>query len=128
APLGTPPAAPDSVASHRFGALQDNGRDRVAYDPCRPVHYVMRPDNAPPGARAMLAAAFARMTAVTGLRFVDDGVTDEGPSDQREPYQPDRYGDRWAPVLVTWSTAREQPEFAGDTVGRAGSQLIALPG
>ena len=64
------------------------------------------------------------MTVATGLQFVDDGATNEAPSNQRHAYQPDRYGDRWAPVLLAWLTPKEQPDFAGFTVGEAGSQYV----
>jgi len=61
-----------------------------------------------------------------GLRFVDDGATDEAPSGQRAPFQPDRYGDRWVPVLIAWVTPAEAPDFASDVAGQAGS--VALTG
>ena len=57
--------------------LQPNPTDPFAYDPCRPVHYVFRPDNAPVGGEQAVHAAFARISEVTGLRFVHDGSTDE---------------------------------------------------
>ncbi|SDM83210.1 hypothetical protein SAMN05660642_03374 [Geodermatophilus siccatus] len=40
--------------------------------------------------------------------------------------RPDRYGDRWAPVLVAWQTQGENPALAGDTVGEAGSLAVSL--
>ena len=43
------------------------------------------------------------MSAATGLQFVDDGTTDEAPTEDRDAYQRERYGDRRAPVLVAWS-------------------------
>lgn len=38
----------------------------------------------------------------------------------RSAYQPDRYGDRWAPVLVTWDSPAGNALLAGDVLGRAG--------
>ena len=81
-------------------AFQSNGATPIAYDPCRSVHYVIRPDQMPPGGEEMVHAAAARITQATGLQFVYDGSSDEPLTEDREPYQPDRYGDRWAPVLV----------------------------
>ena len=34
------------------------------------------------------------------------------PSRQRAPYQPKRYGDRWAPVLISWITPADNLDFA----------------
>jgi hypothetical protein len=96
----------------------------AAYDPCRPVHYVVRPDNAPPGADLLLAEAVAEVSAASGLQFVNDGATSEGPSDERKPYQPDRYGQHWAPVLIAWSTPEESPGLAGKVAGLGGSTMV----
>ena len=68
----------------------------------------------------MIAAAVKRVTKATGLVFIDDGATDEAPSQERDVYQPDRYGDRWAPVLITWATPAEVPDFGVDIAGEAG--------
>ncbi|CCH89492.1 Peptidase metallopeptidase [Modestobacter italicus] len=122
APLGTPLAAPQGGGPHAFLRVQDDGVTPVTYDPCRPIHYVVRPDHEPAGGRALLHASIAQISAVTGLRFVYDGETTEAPSHDRSSYQPDRYGDRWAPVLVSWATGAEVPDFAGDVVGLASSR------
>jgi hypothetical protein len=63
---------------------------------------------------------------VTGLVFVYDGPTDEAPTPERAVFQPDRYGNRWAPVLVAWETEQQAPELAGDVVGQAGSLAVSL--
>lgn len=119
-PLGTPPTAPDSDV-YAFVAEQADGVTPVAYDPCRPVAVVLSTDGAPEGAEAMLVDALARMTAVTGLQFRYDGPTDEVPGGGRAAYQPDRYGDRWAPVVVGWRTPEQEPGLAGDVAGLGGS-------
>lgn len=126
-PLGTPLAAPVGGA-HVFVAVQEDGVRPVAYDPCRPIHYVIRPDNAPAGGDALVHAAFARVSSVTGLQFVYDGSTEEASSRGREIHQPEPYGDRWAPVLVSWQTEAENPEFATDVAGLAGSAAVEPPG
>jgi hypothetical protein len=119
-PLGTPIAAP-GTGTYEFMAVQADGTTPVAYDPCRPVHYVVRPDNAPVGGEQLISDSVARISQVTGLQFVYDGLTDEAPTDQREPFQPDRYGDRWAPVLISWDTVAEQADFATEVAGLGGS-------
>ena len=72
------------------------------WDPCSPIHYVVHPGWIPAAGRADLAEALRRLSAVSGLQFADDGDTDELPSRDRSPYQPERYGERWAPLLIAW--------------------------
>jgi Matrixin len=127
-PLGTPLPAPRRGGTHEFIALQDDGSTPVAYDPCRPVHYVVRPDNAPEGGARLLRDAVGRVAEVTGLRFVHDGVTGEEADEFREPFQPERYGDRWAPVLISWVSIDEDASLAGAVAGRAGSVPLSVPG
>ncbi|MGY2129426.1 matrixin family metalloprotease [Blastococcus sp. SYSU DS0617] len=126
-PLGVPLDAPAVGGTHAFVALQPGSGRPVAYDPCRPIRYVVRPDDAPPGTEGLLEEAFSRVSAITGLQFVEEGPTDEQPSSDREPFQPDRYGDRWAPVLVSWQTERDDPELV-TAAGRAGSAWVSRPG
>jgi hypothetical protein len=127
-PLGAPGPAPAADDSYAFVAVQGDGTAPVTYDPCRPIHYVIRPDNAPVGGEEIVHDAVARVSAVTGLQFTHDGATDEPPSRDREPFQPERYGDRWAPVLITWQTEQENPDFITDVAGEAGSLRMSLPG
>jgi hypothetical protein len=124
-PLGTPDALPEASESYRF-ANTGPEQSFVAYDPCRPVHYVVRPDGAPADGAALLAEAIARVSDATGLVFVADGPTAEAPTPERPVFQPDVYGDRWAPVLVVWATEAESPDLAGDILGQAGSAVVGL--
>lgn len=126
-PLGRPPAGTGSGA-FRLQDSPDPGQDFVAYDPCRPVHYVIRPDNSPVGGEALIHQAVKEVSAASGLRFIYDGPTAEGPSGDRERYQPDRYGKRWAPVLLSWSNPSETPALAGDVAGLGGSEYAHVPG
>jgi hypothetical protein len=122
APLGAPPdvAAGPEGDGYRFSQHQDATGGPVTWSPCRPIHYVVRTAHQPEGGKALLRDAVAQVSAATGLRFVDDGTTDEGPSEDRGAYQPERYGDRWAPVLIAWATADEVPDFGVDVAGEAG--------
>jgi hypothetical protein len=119
-PLGVAPK-PAVSSAYRFSAVQEDGVTPVTYDPCRPIHFVTRPDGGPPNGDALIAAAVAHVSAATSLRFVYDGHTTESPARERASYQPDRYGDRWAPVLFVWETADEQPDFGVDVAGLGGS-------
>lgn len=104
-----------------FGLTQDGSPAPVTYDPCRSVHFVVNVASAPPGSLALVQSAVRRISAATGLQFVDDGLTDEPAGGERESFQPERYGGRWAPVLVAWSNPKDTPELAGDVLGSAGS-------
>jgi hypothetical protein len=119
APLGMPALAPAGSGGYSFLSTRPDGSP-VTFDPCRPIHFVVRPDQEPRGGRVLLTEALAELSAATGLRFVDDGATDEAPAPTRAAYQPDRYGDRWAPVLVTWSSPSETALLSGGVLGRAG--------
>ncbi|MFA9429439.1 hypothetical protein [Egicoccus sp. AB-alg2] len=79
----------------------------IRWDPCSDVEVVVNPEGAPSGAAADLERALAEVAAHTGLslRVVDD--TDERPAADRAAYQPERYGQRWAPVLVAWAEPHE---------------------
>lgn len=125
--LGSPQAAPEGTGGFRFSGTQPDGATPVTWSPCRPVHVVVRPDHAPPGGDQMISAALQEVSAATGLVFVNDGATSEAPSDGRSSYQPDRYGDRWAPVLIAWATPQEVPDFGVDIAGEAGPARLRTP-
>jgi hypothetical protein len=119
-PLGVPPAAPNPSGPYEFVMKQPDGGGPVAWDPCRTVRYVVNPTGAPAGASALVAEAISRTAAATGLQFEDAGLSEELWTKDRAPYQPDRYGDRWAPALISWSTASAVPGLAGYIAGLGG--------
>lgn len=125
-PRGVPLPPPPEGGAHAFVTFQTDGVTPVAYDPCRPVLYVIRPDGAPRGGEELVREAVDRISEVTGLQFVYRGHTDEAPAAERELFQPDRYGRRWAPVLIAWETEEQNPALAGDVVGEAGSVPASL--
>lgn len=91
----------------------------VTFSPCRPIHFVIRPDMSPPNGEKIILDAIREVSNRTGLHFIYDGTTDEAPSLEREGYQPERYGDRWVPVLFAWTTPEETPGMSGEEVGEA---------
>ena len=126
-PLGEHrPRSLASRAPSRFIATQEGSEEPVAYDPCRPIHVVVNGGAPPvPGVRRH-GGVRPRDRRATGLQFVYDGTTDEAPSEDRSPYQPERYGERWAPLLISWSDPTETPELEGDTVGLGGSSYVTV--
>jgi hypothetical protein len=125
-PRGHPLPAPPEGGPYAFIERQADGVTPVAYDPCRPVHYVIHPDGEPPGGEEVIAAAIARVSEVTGLQFVYDGGTDEASTENRQIFQPARYGNRWAPVLFAWESDAANPDLAGEIVGEGGSTAVSL--
>jgi hypothetical protein len=111
-PLGAPRPLAAASGSYVFNYAGSGGRQFIAFSPCRPVHYVVNTIHQPPGAGALVSAAVARVAEATGLKFIADGTTAERASDNRDPFQPERYGDRWVPVLIDWVTTEEAPVFA----------------
>ena len=80
------------------------GGKPVRWNPCEPIHYVANVAEAPAGSLEDVQQAISEVSAATGISFVYDGTTDELPQRDRSPFQPDRYGDRWAPLVIAWET------------------------
>ncbi len=70
------------------------------FNPCEPVHYIQNGAAAPAFVVENTREAFKRLGQVTGIEFIDDGLTDE--NTRRGPYVPERYPGRWAPILIVW--------------------------
>jgi hypothetical protein len=113
------PAGSGSFAFLRIGRQSTP----VRYDPCVDQHYVINPAFAPAGAVDEVKGAFDRLGAATGIRFVYDGTTAESHIrfGKRASFQPLLYGQRWAPILISWTTEVVEPLLAGGTLGYGGS-------
>lgn len=127
-PLGQP--APlrrgGSFAFERIQPGTDD--DPVTWDPCRTIHVVVADEAMPDRAEGIVEEALAALSEATGLRIEVEGPTDEPAAEERAPVQPDRYGDRWAPVLVAWTDPTTVPALDGDTGGLGGAVAVAPPG
>jgi hypothetical protein len=124
-PLGSPTQPAVASDSYKFLGTNADGTP-VGYSPCRPLHYVVNAALAPPGSEGLITEAIAKIAAATGLKFVDDGATKENPSEKRKPYQPALYGDRWAPLLISWTTPEAAPALAGSVIGTGGSTMYSF--
>ncbi|MDR6792899.1 hypothetical protein J2X12_001800 [Pseudarthrobacter oxydans] len=120
APLAAADPPPLGSDSYHFLAVNGDGSP-VGYSPCRPLHYVINNELAPAGSQQLVTESIATISAATGIRFIYDGTTAEQPSPQRPPYQPGAYGERWAPLLIAWTTPEVAPQLKGKVIGTGGS-------
>lgn len=107
----TPDDIPTLPPDYAFFQVAEDNCSPVRWNPCEPIHYVINPANAPPTGVADVHEAFKRLAEATGITYIDDGITDEDSQGDRA-YQPERYGERWAPILVHWmSSSRTQGDI-----------------
>ncbi|MEC5181495.1 matrixin family metalloprotease [Arthrobacter sp. CG_A4] len=119
-PLARPQAPAVASTAFKFLATNDDGTP-VGYSPCRPLHYVVNAGLAPADAELLVDDAIRTVSRATGITFIDDGATTEAPSQERMPYQQAVYGDRWAPLLIAWTTPEQAPQLKGPVIGTGGS-------
>jgi len=107
--------------SKEFTFMASHAGDPVRWNPCEAIHYVVNLGAAPGGSLQDVQDAVLRLTEATGIAFAYDGLSDETPALDRDAYQPERYGDRWAPVLIGWADPRTSSiEFVVDGQAAAG--------
>ena len=124
-----PTGRPGGKAQNGYAFVRTRGNgEPVRWSTCEPIEYVVRPANEPDGARELLGDAVDRISAATGLEFSFAGTTDEGPSANRQPFHPDRYGDRWSPVLVAYSDPAEYGRLKGRAAGFGGPVFVRRSG
>ena len=78
-PIGHPAPIPAFDDRYVYVAMQRDGKKPVAYDPCRPIHYVTNTRTMPPDGLDLVSKAIAEASRATGLVFIDDGPTQEDP-------------------------------------------------
>jgi hypothetical protein len=90
--------------NYSFLFTTPDGCKPVRFNPCDPIHFIINPANAPAGGVADVHQAFKMIGDAGGYNFVDDGVTDSDRFDfARQAYDPAKYGERWAPIVISWS-------------------------
>ena len=108
----------------RFKDIDPATGEPVRFDPCTPVGYVVNTAHAPPGSLADIHSAIDQTSEATGSELVYEGPTNEAPRVNRPLLQPGRYGRRWPPLLIAWST--EDPSlFREHGVGVAANVFVA---
>jgi hypothetical protein len=115
------PAATAPAGKAGYTLIKNRSGATPRYDPCRAIHYVIREQNTPPGGDERIRQAVAAVSKATGLSFIEDATTTETPSLKRAAYLPDRYGDRWAPVMIAWTNPSEIAALSGSVAGYSGS-------
>jgi len=98
------------------------------FDPCQPIRYVVSGAEPFAGANALLTQVLSEVSARSGLKFVNAGPTTERAQPDRPSYQPDRYGQTWAPVLVAWTDQAAEPRLAGNIIGLGGPAVASVRG
>lgn len=125
-PLRRPTARVVRGTTYAFMAEQPRSSAPVTYDPCRPIAVVVNPRTAPPAGEQLVSEALAQLGGQAGFVFRHEGLVTEPPVEQRLPFQPEAYGDRWAPVLIAWSDPAESPRLHGPVAGIGGSTPISV--
>ncbi len=129
--LGSTTVEPSAVgAKGDYSFIHTHGGDPTRWNPCEPIHYVLGRAGLTEGGIQDVRGAIERLTDVTRVSFTYDGLTDETPSRGREPYQPDRYGSRWAPVLIAWvdpATTDISFDDDGQVVAAVATPQVANP-
>lgn len=125
----TPPPVRNSHYSLLYRLPNLTSRDGTKqsfayYDPCLAVHYVIADSPEIPdfGVR-MVHDAIKEISRASGLRFIYDGMSSEKPSLNRDLVQ-SRYGKRWVPILIGWTSAAKTDGLEDSIVGRGGSSYV----
>ncbi|MGI8983703.1 MAG: matrixin family metalloprotease [Acidimicrobiales bacterium] len=95
--------------NYSFLFTTPDGCKPVRFNPCAPIHFVINPADAPTGGVEDVRQGFRLIAEAGGYTMVDDGLTD---ADRfgfgRRAYDPGRYGERWAPIVVSWGRLGSQ--------------------
>lgn len=111
--------------NYSFLFTTPDGCKPVRFNPCEPIHFIINPAEAPPGGVEDVRQGFRLIAEAGGYTFVDDGLTD---SDRfnfgRLAYDPARYGERWAPIVVSWGRLGSQGRNDVIVAGMGNGQVV----
>jgi hypothetical protein len=111
--------------NYSFLFTTPDGCKPVRFNPCDPIHFVINPADAPAGGLADVRQAFKMIADAGGYTFVDDGTTDADRFDfGRQAYNPARYGERWAPIVVSWGRLGSQGRNDVVIAGMGNGQVV----
>jgi hypothetical protein len=114
-----PTVHPATTGPHAFIRTNPDGTP-VTWSPCAPIHYSVNSDEMPANGAQVLRAAIDRVSAATGLKFIQDEGTHAKPSEFGLPDDVPP-GSEWGyvPVLIAWATEKEFSPLKGDVAGVA---------
>ena len=115
-PLPAPTVLVKGGTFHYSMTQPGDDSEPVGWDPCEEIRYRVNPDGEPPGGRALIERAVARISDATGLAFEDEGDTDARPF----PGGLKLFG-RADPVVIGWAAPTEYPELAAQVAGIGGA-------
>ena len=118
-----PEVVSNTTGAFAYAAME--GGDPVTYSPCGSIPLVVNSEQMPSGAGGLVEDAVGRVASLTGLDVYVEGGTNEQASPGRRAPRHDRYGNRWAPVLLAWSNPSQEPALVGDVAGVGGSTTSA---
>ena len=119
--------APEPTGDGRFVFLATQADDPgtpVGYDPCQRIPVRINAEGAPSGSVDLVKQAMAEVEDATGLKFDYLGASDQRPRWKGESVPVILGRPRTTPVLVSWATADEVDELAGNVAGIGGSVSI----
>ncbi len=111
--------------NYSFLFTTPDGCKPVRFNPCEPIHFIINPADAPAGGLADVRKGFQLIAEAGGYASVDDGVTDADRFDfGRQAYNPARYGERWAPIVVSWGKLGSQGRNDIVIAGMGNGQVV----
>lgn len=105
---------------YAFLNTQPGSDEPIAYNPCRPIEFVVYHDPAPDGSEGILDEALEIVSEASGMEFSYLGPA-ENPLAQR-PADPDSQQE---PVLIGWATSDDVERLEGRAIGLGGSSTWA---
>jgi hypothetical protein len=108
---------------YAFLHTQPGSEEPVAYNPCRPIEFVVYHDPAPAGSEGILDEALEIVSEASGFEFTFLGPA-ENPAAQRRPDP----SSQQEPVLIGWATSADVARLEGRTIGLGGSSTWAWDG
>jgi hypothetical protein len=105
---------------YAFRHTQPGSEDPIAYNPCRPIEFVVYHGPAPAGSEGILDEALEVVSEASGLEFTYLGPA-ENPAAQRRPDP----SSQQEPVLIGWATSGDVAQLEGRAIGIGGSSTWA---
>jgi hypothetical protein len=111
--------------NYSFLFTTPDGCRPIRFNPCAPIHFIINPADAPPGGVEDVRQGFRLIAEAGGYSFVDDGLTDRDRFDfGRLAYNPSVYGERWAPIVVSWGRLGSQGRNDVVIAGMGNGQVV----